>query len=147
MTSWWSTTGRPPTTPSSASGGDKTARGLLQLQPALRGYLCGGAARNAPHGRSDQPGTCFRQVEFVGILKGTANRVLAEQWVDFMLSPTFQEDMPLKMAVFPVNVQAVLDEEFAEYVAIPDQPVIISPDEIAANRETWIQQWTETILR
>ncbi len=93
------------------------------------------------------PGTCFRQIEFVGILKGTENRALAEKWVDFMLSPTFQEDMPLKMAVFPVNVQAVLDEEFAAYLAVPDQPVFISPDEIAANRETWIQEWTETILR
>jgi thiamine transport system substrate-binding protein len=92
-------------------------------------------------------GTCFRQIEFVGILKGTANRALAEKWVDFMLSPAFQEDMPLKMAVFPVNGQAVLDKEFAAYVVIPNEPVMISPEEIAANRETWIQEWTETILR
>ncbi|HEX7976645.1 MAG TPA: thiamine ABC transporter substrate-binding protein [Anaerolineales bacterium] len=42
--------------------------------------------------------TCFRQVEFVGILKGTKNRDLAEKWVDFMLSVPFQEDMPTNPA-------------------------------------------------
>ena len=31
-------------------------------------------------------GSCFRQIEFVGILKGTKNLDLAEKWVDFMLS-------------------------------------------------------------
>ena len=37
-------------------------------------------------------GSCFRQIEFVGILKGTNNRNLAKRWVDFMLSTTFQGD-------------------------------------------------------
>ena len=41
------------------------------------------------------PDTCFRQIEFVGILKGTENRDLAEKFVDFMLSEQFQEDIPL----------------------------------------------------
>ena len=34
------------------------------------------------------PGTCYRQIEFVGILRGTTNRALAEAWIDFMLSPS-----------------------------------------------------------
>jgi thiamine transport system substrate-binding protein len=92
-------------------------------------------------------GTCFRQIEFVGILQGTANRDLAEKWVDFMLSPAFQEDMPLNMFVFPVNPQAELDESFVQYLGVPDQPVFVSPADIAANRETWIREWTETVLR
>ncbi len=54
-------------------------------------------------------GTCFRQIEFVGILKGTEKQALAEAWVDYMLSVDFQEDVPLQMYVFPVNENAVLD--------------------------------------
>ena len=54
------------------------------------------------------PNTCFRQIEFVGILQGTANRDLAEAFVDFMLSVPFQEDIPLQMFVFPVNSEAAL---------------------------------------
>ncbi len=92
-------------------------------------------------------GSCFRQIEFVGILSGTANRDLAEKWVDFMLSPAFQEDIPLQMYVFPVNTDAQLDETFQKYLAIPDAPAFLSPADIAAHREEWINAWTETVLR
>ncbi|MEW6716084.1 MAG: thiamine ABC transporter substrate-binding protein [Chloroflexota bacterium] len=91
--------------------------------------------------------TCFRQIEFVGILKGTPNRDLAEKWVDFMLSTTFQEDIPLNMYVFPVNTHAKLNETFLKYLAIPEKPVTLDPAAIAANREAWIQAWTEMVLR
>ncbi len=91
--------------------------------------------------------TCFRQIEFVGILKGGQNRDLAEKWVDFMLSPRFQEDMPLQMFVFPVNPDAKLNETFTRYLVVPDQTAQVSPDLIAANREKWISDWTDTVLR
>ena len=91
--------------------------------------------------------SCFRQIEFVGILKGTTNRGLAEAWVDFMLSPTFQEDMPLNMYVFPVLPQAELDETFETFMAVPAEPVILDPARIAENREKWIEAWTEAVLR
>ena len=91
--------------------------------------------------------TCFRQIEFVGILKGTSNRDLAEKWVDFMLSPAFQADVPLQMFVFPVNPQAVLDEAFVKFLEAPAKPAFVSPQDIAANRESWLQAWTEAVLR
>jgi len=91
--------------------------------------------------------SCFRQIEFVGILKGTENRDLAEAWVDFMLSVEFQEDVPLQMYVFPVNPQATLDETFVKYLAIPEEIASVDPADIAANREAWIEAWTETVLR
>ncbi|MEW6568040.1 MAG: thiamine ABC transporter substrate-binding protein [Chloroflexota bacterium] len=92
-------------------------------------------------------GSCFRQIEFVGILKGTQNRRLAEAWLDYMLSTTFQEDMPLQMYVFPVNSEAELDEMFVRYLAVPEHPAYVSPEDIAAHREEWIQAWTEVVLQ
>ena len=100
-----------------------------------------------PTGAITADGTCYRQIEFVGILAGTENRDLAETWVDFMLSTTFQEDMPLNMFVYPVNENAQLDETFAKFVAIPDHPFFLDPADIAAKRERWIQEWTDTVLR
>lgn len=100
-----------------------------------------------PTGAVVVAGSCFRQIEFVGILKGTKNRDMAEKWVDFMLSPAFQEDVPLQMFVFPVNPNAVLDPTFLQYLAVPDEPAFVSPADIAAHREEWIRDWTETVLR
>jgi thiamine transport system substrate-binding protein len=91
--------------------------------------------------------TCFRQIEFVGILKGTENRDLAEKWVDFMLSPEFQEDVPLQMFVFPVNEKAELDEVFVKYLQMPENPTYLRPEILAENREKWIDAWTEVVLR
>jgi len=102
---------------------------------------------DAPTAAVTSPGSCFRQIEFVGILKGTSNRSLAEKWVDFMLSPIYQEDIPLNMYVFPVNSEAILDETFQKYLKIPEITADITPELIAHNREKWINDWTERILR
>lgn len=91
--------------------------------------------------------TCFRQIEFVGILTNAQNRDLAEKWVDFMLAPTFQEDMPLQMFVFPVNSEAKLDKQFTQFLLNPQKTTDVSPEAITINREKWIQAWTEAVLR
>ena len=100
-----------------------------------------------PTGVVASTGACFRQVEFVGILRGTTHRVQAEQWIDFMLSRRFQEDMPLQMYVFPVNPQASLDDIFVKYLTQPEEPAFVSPAEIAVRREIWLQAWVDTVLR
>ena len=92
-------------------------------------------------------GACFRQIEFVGILKGTENRDLAEKWVDFMLSTTFQEDIPLQMYVFPVNSNTVLAPEFVDFLVLPEETAFVSPADIAVYREEWLDAWTEAVLR
>jgi thiamine transport system substrate-binding protein len=101
----------------------------------------------APTAAVTTPETCFRQIEFVGILKGTEHRQLAEAWVDYMLSPAFQEDIPLNMYVFPVNRQAKLDETFQRYLDVPEVTADVTPAMIAEGRERWISDWTEAVLR
>ncbi len=91
--------------------------------------------------------TCYRQIEFVGILAGTEQRALAEAFVDFMLSAQFQEDLPLQMFVYPVLPSAQLPDEFVSYAEQPSQPASLDSALIAANRDTWIQDWTETVLK
>lgn len=102
---------------------------------------------DAPTASVVGPDTCFRQIEFVGILKRAKNRDLAEKFVDFMLSKQFQEDMPLQMFVYPVNPNAVLPDVFTKYAQQPTQPATLSPAEIAANRDAWIQAWTNVVLK
>lgn len=102
---------------------------------------------DAPTSAVTSPRTCFRQIEFVGILAGTTNREMAERWVDFMLSVDFQEDIPLNMYVFPVNRSAVLNETFQTYLDVPDEVAEITPQMIAEKREEWIREWTDNILR
>jgi thiamine transport system substrate-binding protein len=90
---------------------------------------------------------CFRQIEFAGILAGTENEELAQAFIDFMLSVPVQESLPLQMFVFPVHEDAELPDLFAEHAQIPDNPVVMPPERIEANRDAWISTWLETVTR
>jgi thiamine transport system substrate-binding protein len=92
-------------------------------------------------------GTCYRQIEFAGILAGTAHEAEARELVDFLLSRPFQEDIPLRMFVFPVATDAVLPEVFTEHAVVPEAPLNLDPAAVAANRRDWVQRWTDIVLR
>jgi thiamine transport system substrate-binding protein len=130
---------------SAASDGDRPIVVSYATSPAAEVYFSEGAYTEPPTGNVLGDGACFRQIEFVGILKGTTNRDLAEKWIDFMLSPAFQEDIPLHMWVFPANPKAELPEVF-QFVEVPPKPAQVSPEAIDQNREKWIEAWTETVL-
>lgn len=93
------------------------------------------------------PDTCFRQIEFIGILKGTQQRALAEKFVDYMLGTEFQQDVPMQMFVYPVNSNAALPDEFIQYAQAPQQTATLSPEAIAANRDQWIEAWTDVMMK
>ncbi len=127
--------------------GDRPIVVSYASSPPVEVYFSEEEFEEAPTGVVVGDGSCFRQIEFVGILKGTANRDLAEAWIDFMLGTTFQEDIPLHMFMFPANENAALPDVFARFAVIPENPAFVDPADIEANREAWIEQWTETVLR
>lgn len=86
---------------------------------------------------------CFRQIEYAGVLAGTGAEPWARQLIDFMLTPTFQEDMPLNMFVFPARADAALPDAFIEHTEIPAAPASLAPGVIDEERERWIEEWTE----
>ncbi len=91
--------------------------------------------------------SCFRQVELVGVLRGAKNEDGARKLVDFMLSRRFQEDIPLQMFVFPVRADAALPPVFEQFAVVPESPLELAPDEIEENRERWVDEWTDIVVR
>ncbi len=130
-----------------ASDGDRPIVVSYASSPPVEVYFAEEPFEEAPTAVVVADESCFRQIEFVAILKGSENRDLAEQWIDFMLSTTFQEDIPLKMFVFPANGSATLPDVFARFAEIPANPVMVDPEAIETNREAWIQAWTRAVLR
>ena len=86
---------------------------------------------------------CFRQIEFAGILRGTEHEAEARLLVDFMLSATFQEDIPLSMFVFPAVESTTLPDVFVRHAQLAAAPAQLEASAISENRERWIQEWTD----
>lgn len=115
--------------------------------PAVEVVYASTPITDAPTASLVGDGMCFRQIEFVGILKGTQNEELAQKFVDFMLGKDFQEDMPLQMFVYPVNPDAVLPEVYVTYNQVPESTGSLDTQLIAEKRDAWIQAWMDTVLR
>lgn len=91
--------------------------------------------------------SCFRQVEFAGVLRGTEHRGAARRFVDFLLSEEFQADIPLQMFVFPAREGTPLPGVFRRFAEVPPNPLTLPADEIERHRDDWIRQWTTVVLR
>ncbi|MFF3908547.1 thiamine ABC transporter substrate binding subunit [Streptomyces sp. NPDC001848] len=92
-------------------------------------------------------GTCFRQIEFAGLLTGAHNTKGGKAFIDFLISRRFQEDMPLNMFVYPVVRGAKVPAEFTEYGPAAKSPETMDPTKIAADRDQWVKAWTSLVLK
>jgi thiamine transport system substrate-binding protein len=101
----------------------------------------------APTAAVVSDGSCFRQIEFAGVLVGAEERDLARAFVDYMLGVAFQEDIPLNMFMFPANENARLPDVFARFAEIPEQPAEVDYAAIEGNREAWVESWADVVLR
>ena len=102
--------------------------------------------------RSDAPTavvaeTCFRQVEFAGVLRGGDHPDEARKLVDFLVSNAFQTEVPLNLFVWPARRDVVLPQVFIDHSEVVADPLTIAPGAIAADRETWVDEWTAVVIR
>jgi thiamine transport system substrate-binding protein len=90
---------------------------------------------------------CFRQVEFAGILAGTDAADLAGAFIDHLLSVEVQEEIPLQMFVYPVRRDAELPPVFLEHAQAAPDPIEVPYEVIGRDRQRWIAEWTDLVLR
>ena len=115
--------------------------------PAAEVYFSEEELAESPTGAIISPGTCFRQIEYVAILKNGQNRDLAEAFIEFVLEDSFQSAIPLHMWVFPISTQVELPQVFADFTTEAQNPATVSPAQIEKNREKWIDEWTAIVLQ
>jgi len=90
--------------------------------------------------------SCFRQIEFAGVLAGTEFPSSSQQLIDYMLDVEFQEDIPMNMFIYPANGSAALPDAFVQFGQLADDPATLTPAEIEANRAEWTERWVEIVL-
>jgi thiamine transport system substrate-binding protein len=102
--------------------------------------------------RTDAPtavmtNSCFRQVEFTGVLRGTDHHDEAEELVDFLAGVRFQSEVALNLFVWPARTDVAPPPEFTTYSVVVDDPLTVAPADIAEHREDWVDEWTQLVIR
>ncbi len=90
--------------------------------------------------------TCFRQVEYAGVLAGAKNPDGAKKVVDWLLSPAVQAAIPESMYVYPVDSSVQLPESWVQFAPMADKPYTVAPADIAADRDAWLKAWTDLVV-
>ena len=132
---------------SGASGGEGSHPLVVSYStdPAAEVYFANEPLERAPVGVLTQ--TCYRQIEFAGILAGTQHEDAARHVIDWLLSPAFQNDIPLRMFVYPVSNAAAVPAVFENYAAVVRSPWSLSPADVAAHRADWVERWASVMGR
>ncbi|MFJ3694362.1 thiamine ABC transporter substrate binding subunit [Streptomyces sp. NPDC090052] len=135
----------------SGSAGGKKAKGDRPLvvsyasSPPAEVLYAKPQPKTAPTGVATS--TCFRQIEFAGLLDGAKNEAGGKALIDFLISKKFQEDMPLNMFVDPVVKGAKEPAVFTKFGAKVTAPETVAPGTIAKNRDQWVKSWSSIVLK
>ena len=92
------------------------------------------------------PGAVFRQVEGVALVKGGAQRVAAEKFIEFLRSPAVQQQLQTEMWMYPAVTGAARAEvmKFAPEPTAFDAP---SEQDMATKVAQWVARWTKLVLK
>lgn len=90
--------------------------------------------------------SCFRQVEYAGVLANAENPEGAKAFIDFLLGADFQSTIAEAMYMYPVNQEVELPEAWASFAPLPETSLKLSSQDITDNREKWIKEWSAEIL-
>lgn len=89
----------------------------------------------------------YLQVELVGKLKTSKNPELADKFLNFVLSRSFQRSIPINTFMFPViELGPDLPKEYRS-LAIPTKSFIATAEEMKNNRNLWIQEWLQALSK
>lgn len=91
--------------------------------------------------------TCFEQIEYAGILRGSKHVEEAKLLIDYLTDLAFQNDLPLTQFVFPVHSGATLPDAFTQFALRPENPLRLAADVIANNRTAWLDEWSSIVLK
>ena len=89
----------------------------------------------------------YMQIEVAGMTKKGTENPLSARFLAFMTGPAFQDAIPETNWMFPAaKTSEPLDPAFDALVK-PAKSLLFSPDEVAANRKAWVEEWMTAMSR
>ena len=85
----------------------------------------------------------YLQVEVAAVLEQSPNKVLAREFLEYLVSTDAQGSIPLGNVMYPVaDLGDDLPASFARLIE-PSQTLLIDSEEVMQNRKQWVDEWLE----
>lgn len=84
---------------------------------------------------------CFRQTEYIGILKNANNPQGASALIEYFLTPKFQAAFPEAMYMYPIIAETHIPVAWSKFAQIAPHTFGDKLD-FNANRESWLAKWS-----
>ena len=90
--------------------------------------------------------SCFRQVEYAGVLEGAQNPAGAQAVVEWLLSEEVQSALPESMYVYPIKNSVAIPQEWLDFAPLAAEPLTMTPENIDQVREDLLRRWEQIVL-
>jgi thiamine transport system substrate-binding protein len=87
----------------------------------------------------------YMQIEVAAMLKGAPEPELARNFMNFILEDGFQAVIPTTNWMYPAG-KAALPNAF-DGLIVPTKSLLFTPDEVAANKADWVDEWQMALTR
>jgi thiamine transport system substrate-binding protein len=89
--------------------------------------------------------TCYRQVEYAGVLTGAKHPDQAKKVLDWLISQQFQAEVADQMYVYPAREGVALPDTWQKSAPLPADSATLPARDVQKNRETWVNQWRSLV--
>lgn len=89
----------------------------------------------------------YMQIEVAGMTKKGAANPLSAKFLAFMTGPAFQDAIPETNWMFPAAKTSKPLNPVFDALVKPEKSLLFSPEEVAANRKAWVEEWTAAMSR
>jgi thiamine transport system substrate-binding protein len=90
----------------------------------------------------------FRVTEFAGIIASSDKMVIAQRFVDYLLTKEFQQKIALQKFINPLNREVAAAAEFAEVKSVAEDNIHrLSLQKVRNEEHIWIRKFEETLGR
>lgn len=128
------------------AGGDRPLVVSYATSPAAEIVFAEDASVTEPS-TSVLADSCYRQVEYAGVLAGAENPAGARLVIDAMLSRKVQEDIPLNMFVYPVRADATLPAAFTDFTPVISSSASLPPEQVSDQLASLLDTWGTVMNR
>lgn len=87
----------------------------------------------------------YLQIEVAGVIASSTEQKLARQFMSFMLTPDFQNEIPTTNWMLPAGETSTPLPDAFNKIVKPEKTLLFTGDEVNASRQNWLDEWLSVV--